>query len=570
MKRRSGFLLPLQVLLGVAFFLMADVLAMQGIHDRYRVAKMTEKMKTFCLGRFLIDLPANATVSYGPAFIDGFHLWTRLEDDGEFTRRVAARETEIAGQMNKLGKKNLELVKTYRSGAFNGKMFVFGRWRADWTENAKERHVEAVAVEGFLHGDGVSFHFSTENYDPALAGAMLKLFEKIAVRGDDELPARPGFCVGHAIVQDPHHDPTERATLFAGLPGHPDLAIVFDSTAGVKPSRPLLARNAAANESLPLLMRLPVRTLREGGRVINGLRGEELVEKATELNFATTFSFEWEMFGKEDDVHAPLLNLELQTGLNPHAGGKPVQSSLTESALVQLWDKISASVRLRPTTPIPVAPTPAPGAQLGTNARAGETCPQSGWWQCSEGGNGVRVLGGQRQYLKKGQRMPQALLLPPPTVWEKVRGIQPSFEASTPTIWKLADRRTASRAQASPHLEQAEVPRADALQTGGVPPAGAGANTPPGTYVKTGEPCPASGWWRCEESAALDGTRWFASGTLLPAATFQLPTGVFAKQAASPPIIRRRSNWQLLRHADAPGDVPGAGPGEPGGPGSKT
>jgi hypothetical protein len=87
--------------------------------------------------------------------------------------------------------------------------------------------------------------------------------------------------------------------------------------------------------------------------------------------------------------------------------------------------------------------------------------------------------------------------------------------------------------------------------------------------VRTGEACPASGWWRCEEPHALDGARWFARGGLLPTATFQVPTGVFGK-SAGPEVIQRRSVWQLVRHAQSPAltqaaqPLPdGSPPGEP-------
>jgi hypothetical protein len=41
--------------------------------------------------------------------------------------------------------------------------------------------------------------------------------------------------------------------------------------------------------------------------------------------------------------------------------------------------------------------------------------------------------------------MPQALLLPPQTWWEKFRGLQPSHEAGTPTVWTLVDKRSRQR-----------------------------------------------------------------------------------------------------------------------------
>jgi hypothetical protein len=73
-----------------------------------------------------------------------------------------------------------------------------------------------------------------------------------------------------------------------------------------------------------------------------------------------------------------------------------------------------------------------------------------------------------------------------------------------------------------------------------------------GAYAKTGEPCPASGWWRCEESQALDGTRWFAQGSLLPAATFKVSAGAFGRGSGVPAVIQRRSSWKLVRIAQSP------------------
>jgi hypothetical protein len=177
---------------------------------------------------------------------------------------------------------------------------------------------------------------------------------------------------------------------------------------------------------------------------------------------------------------------------------------------------------------------------------------------------GVAVLGGQRQFLKQGQRMPQALLLPPQTAWEKMRGVQRSYEAGTPTSWKLVDKRTRSRQRSAGQLAQATyLSHADAFQA--TTPASAESAAPIGSYVKTGEACTASGWWRCEESHALDGTRWFAQGSLLPVATFQVPKGVFGKTAGGPEMIHRRSAWQLVRYANGPDESAerSDGPGEP-------
>lgn len=50
---------------------------------------------------------------------------------------------------------------------------------------------------------------------------------------------------------------------------------------------------------------------------------------------------------EESDPLRPFLTLNMETGTNPRPGGKPVDSSLHENAVVALWDSISSSIRLR-------------------------------------------------------------------------------------------------------------------------------------------------------------------------------------------------------------------------------
>jgi hypothetical protein len=62
---------------------------------------------------------------------------------------------------------------------------------------------------------------------------------------------------------------------------------------------------------------------------------------------------------------------------------------------------------------------------------------------------GAGVAGGRRQFLTQGQRMPQALLLQPQTLWERLRGVQSGFRRDAPSTWTLVDRRSKARGAAS-------------------------------------------------------------------------------------------------------------------------
>jgi hypothetical protein len=73
--------------------------------------------------------------------------------------------------------------------------------------------------------------------------------------------------------------------------------------------------------------------------------------RAREFNFTTTYGFSWDAPGSKGDLLQPYLSLELQTGLGQRLGGKPVETSLHEDALLALWDSIASSIRLRKTVP---------------------------------------------------------------------------------------------------------------------------------------------------------------------------------------------------------------------------
>jgi len=57
---------------------------------------MTQKMKTLCVGRFLIDLPEESRVEMRQARIDGFEITTFNETEEEFQKRVVDRQHNSA------------------------------------------------------------------------------------------------------------------------------------------------------------------------------------------------------------------------------------------------------------------------------------------------------------------------------------------------------------------------------------------------------------------------------------------------------------------------------------------
>jgi hypothetical protein len=534
----------------------------RSMRDRSEVAKMTEKTKTVCVGRYLVDVPAQAEVGLSGAMLDGFEIAAVEESAAAFRERIAARESEIAThQADTDGDFEGGLVEArdLRIAGMIGRTLIYGRSRGYLMQGERRVYLESVSVETHAHINGFSFSLSAKSTEEASAREAEALLAQLKLRGEDEVPADPGFCVWRAVFAEPlpgHRN--EHIVMHLGLPAHPDLALTLASLAGIHSGPGLLARTAQTDATTNADILLRMTKLREGKRSINSVDGEELLLRAREYNFTTTYGFNWESPGVTDDPMLPFLSLELRTGVNERPGGKPVDTSLHEDALLELWDSIASSIRLRKSGPPPRSgPSSEPqGPKLGATALAGEICSRSGWWRCAEGGPGVDVHGGQVQYLRKGERIPQALLLPHQTLWQKLKRIQPSMESAQPTAWTLVDMRLRPRTSAAA-LAPAVMPGVGSDLAGD-----GGRSVLLGTYVRTGELCPASGWWRCEEPHALDGTRWFARGSSLPTATFQVPAGVFGK-SAGPEVIQRRSMWQLVRHAESPASSALAGPTHP-------
>lgn len=414
--------------------------------DRNTVTQLTEHMKTACVGRFLIDLPASMEHSYGRVFVDGLWVSAQEETKQAFETRVLARQAAIEAERNELGRKNLEKLEDYENNGFTGKIFMFGRNITKGKEHGKPKEWAGIKLEAYVHAEGRSFNFRADDYDPELAGDLRRLMDKLRLVSPEELPTSAGFCFGLGMFVDPlPADLTEGVVLFAGFPDHPDLALALNTRAGTEPDKEgRLERDSAFDAEMPLWQRPLMDKLRKGKRTINGLEGDEVAEKWTELNFVHTFGFNWELNGTSDNVFVPFMHLEMSTGHPVNAGARPVISFLGEDALVQLWDKISSSIRIRPTG-APPKREPPPGPKVGDTSAAGDICPISGWWQCQDGGNGARVAGGQRQFLTAGQRMPQALLSRPQSLWNKLRGVQASYRLEQPTSWTLVDRRSRTR-----------------------------------------------------------------------------------------------------------------------------
>ena len=511
----------------------------------YQVKTMTAemkdlKMKTMCVGRFLIDIPADAEVSYRGAMIAGWSIATYDETDEQFASRLGKKETQLAGEKNEKGMPNLESTHRVDKNGVIGKIHVFGR---EWIRGLPTEPLsESVRVEAMIRIKKHSFILTREYGNDGYVKKLAELVTQFRSRDENEIPTDAGYCFDGGFITEPITvEQTERTTMFVGLNGHPDVSIALDMTAGITTPRTLLQRDAESTTISENRSRF--HTFRRGPRPWNGAPGEEVLERVHEFNGNYGHSFMWELIhNKTDNVFTPLMSFEMSTGNSQP--GTTVDSSLTDAQALALWDKMLSSLRVRPVVaakPVAVAP---PQVPLGTWAKANKVCPQTGWWECTDGDKGIDIVGGRQQYYRKGEAMAQAIQLLPTTAWQRLSGQQPTFTSKIPTSWKLVSRRQSLRsASAAVPMQSTSLPiDADPEQ-----------QTAPllsGAIAESGMACPASGWWRCVDAFALDDTRWFQRGQHLPTATLQQGPSLAERLTGTPNAVSQKVAWQFIRHDD--------------------
>jgi hypothetical protein len=344
---------------------------------------MTEKLKTVCVGRFLVDVPAQAEVSLSREMIDGFDITTIEETEQDFRNRVAAREASIGipgTDAKGNAKGGMVEARDLRATGKAGRTFIFGRDRTHGFDEGRRVDVEWVSVEVHAHTGNLSISLSMKYANEENAKVAEALLSRVQVLSENEIPTVPGFCIDRAVFAEPlpTHG-TEHIVMHIGLPNHPDLGMAFASLPGGNRSPSLSTRTAEIDAEASPDEMLRVTKLRTGKRDIDARPGEEVLERVREFNFATTFGFMWEAQGIKNNPLQPFLSFELHAGISLEPGGKPADSSLHEDAVLALWDAISSSIRLRPNRPSrtadPADETPEPQPDAVANAGLAARAP---------------------------------------------------------------------------------------------------------------------------------------------------------------------------------------------------
>ena len=402
------------------------------LNSNARELQMNNLKTTYCIGRYLIDLPADALINGQTYDYKYGRINSQSMDEPDFERQMAQREAELrAGEQSDgyLLKNVLRSAPTMRIFELQQELLMG----------------PSVGFEAYQWIDDRVFELSQMDtvqtkYAEVISTVRTEIFPHLRARQTHEIPRAPGFCIKDGFISnDGASRQFEDAAITFKFAKWPGVWVSVETTTVTKLGQPSLLQRIDGSEVWEAYKDVvsQVRTLRRGQRTINGRVGEEyLVTLPTDGGYRL-HQFHWEAQGTEvGNALEPTLTVELESGMT-RENGVPTRPRLTDEQAVALFDAVVDSVRLRPAAGATVSDVKTSSkAPLGTLARTGTPCPQTGWWTCPEA-VANEIEGGRRQRFEAGTMMPSAKVLPKQSFVERMTGRQREHEVNT--VWKLME-----------------------------------------------------------------------------------------------------------------------------------
>jgi hypothetical protein len=403
-----------------------------------RLQPMLEKTKTICFGRFMVDVPATATVAWGSSDVP---LGVTIYPDGvDEVRGLAQKFIDDLKSDKAINHDDVPLLLAVEDLAEPEGKIVTGY--EDF------QSINDLKINGYfkINNDGVVIDARPLSADRDGTIADIKsIARRLRQRAENETPTKPGNCIENFFLPDSPDDeknhPGELISIGFRLKEFPDAHFSIrthpsnphdpESTSLKRQWQRVIEDPATPEEKKALAK---IKYFRESPREIHDWKTgyELLLRNPDEEGVHSYHDFEVRFTGVPHDPYKPYIDIQFQTGVANNTAGA-TKASLTDEEAIAVWDKITSTIRVRPTSATPVKSADAgPRLPLGELAATGRTCPQTGWWAPDEerGTNG-----GGRQHIKKGERMPHVVSQTAPSLWQKLKGEQPVHQ--TAAVWKL-------------------------------------------------------------------------------------------------------------------------------------
>jgi hypothetical protein len=392
-----------------------------------RLQSLFRKTKTVCFSHFVVEVPATATVVYGPAAVDAPIEYYPKEAD-KLAEHVASALVKVEANRKYLDAgDNLKFPMYGKTieGVVLGQKLVFG-----------SKDQATYSIDSFIPV-GEDLFVQRRNVvidkDDGIR-SLNAVASNLRGRAEAEVPAEPGTCIdGGFVAWQPEFEKVTVGIRFVEFPDvHFSIGVLKNQAYLVESSSLESRLEGAVKDGGEWYSRITF--FRRGPRKLGEWNGSEaLALIPAQENVKESHEFHFISLGAVNTPLQPELDIQLDTGSDGHRKGM-VKPSLTNEEAVALWDKVTNSIRVRPVGEKRSSATDLPKTPPASLISTGGTCPQTGWWQCTEGDN---IEGGRRRHFMEGELLPHAILQGKPNLWQRLTGARPRHRAAT--VWRLVE-----------------------------------------------------------------------------------------------------------------------------------
>jgi hypothetical protein len=340
-------------------------------HQKVIVNALTSNLKTRCVGRYLIDMPADSRI-FGWLTIQDVKIGAKAMTLDEFNKAMQARSIELKNTKSYFGYRFLRDDNVIQ-GIPQSRYFIsLGN---TYTDPDSHQFIEAyrwdngyqikMTIEAYdaLHSTYYKDDPSSRN-DPDMNDLPEKFQRVVSLmrhahgRTDDEIPKSPGTCFQGGWIDGGQYDHENPSAQFV-MPGHDDVDFSLETDTNIH----IYGYDTLSDVEGDLAIFLqghPSTALRRGKVDLPGMIDphEELRQGITGDNIPG-YMFELEANALDNPGNRPVTKLIFCVGqsnagtIDPTNGKNtgtqpPEKASLTESEAVAVWDAISRTLRPRP------------------------------------------------------------------------------------------------------------------------------------------------------------------------------------------------------------------------------
>jgi hypothetical protein len=316
-----------------------------------RLHGLFAKTKLLCFGRYALEVPEEAEIIWGSSSFP-----SRIESIGG---GLAASKRHVVDDLAKLKWNDHTAEITY-----NGAGPIVGSWQIRYYEGETGKEMGLHYFKTYVNKGEFTFilrgSIGKKETEEAAAARQALRAESLRLRGRDDVPVEPGYCVENAFMPSNLYSDQEMVSVGIRLPSLPDVTFSISSNKDAYGDYPpeefektqraklsLLARIRDAQQAQGILY--PSRTvLREGKRDVQHWRGEESLIKRKD----GTHDFEWALVGNPRDIANPSeFDAQMYTKVEHNTVGAAKAASLSDEEAVALWDKLLSGLKFRVKVP---------------------------------------------------------------------------------------------------------------------------------------------------------------------------------------------------------------------------